>query len=197
MNVCEKEKSNLNGMVFSCIPLLSTSFYFFFFKPYISILHFSSSHMPLWLPSRLSKSFAWSAIVPSPTILLLCSFPTPLTLVHQRLHIKMGFKVHVGWTQLATLVAVDTRLTHGQVVENSGSGSLRGCKGLSRFVDFTVQLYRPSGALCTRRKNNMHADAEATRRSKSRKKTFYKKKSVYPFLVYRRVIYLFFILRLK
>lgn len=196
MNVCEKEKSNLNGMVFSCIPLLSTSSFFFsfFLTLHFNIAFFFITH---WLPSRLSKSFAWSAIVPSPTILLLCSFPTPLTLVHQRLHIKMGFKVHVGWTQLATLVAVDTRLTHGQVVENSGSGSLRGCKGLSRFVDFTVQLYRPSGALCTRRKNNMHADAEATRRSKSRKKTFYKKKSVYPFLVYRRVIYLFFSLRLK
>lgn len=27
------------------------------------------------------------------------------------------FKVHVGWTQLATVVAVETRLTHGQVLE--------------------------------------------------------------------------------
>ncbi len=53
----------------------------------------------------------------------------------------MGFKVHVGWTQLATLVAMETRLTHKQVVENSVSGSLRGYRGLSRFMDFTVWLY--------------------------------------------------------
>lgn len=50
-------------------------------------------------------------------------------------HFKMGFKVHVEWTQLATLVAVETRSTHGQIVENSVSGSLRGYRGLSRFMD--------------------------------------------------------------
>lgn len=74
----------------------------------------------------------------------------------------MGFKVHVGWTQLATLVAVETRLTHGQVVENSVGGSLRGYRGLSRFMDFTVQLYRPSGNLSTRRAKNicLHAETE-------------------------------------
>ena len=52
----------------------------------------------------------------------------------------MGFKVHAGWTQLATLVAVETRLTHGQTVENSVSGSLRGYRGLSRFMDCTLQF---------------------------------------------------------
>lgn len=107
----------------------------------------------------------------------------------------MGFKVHVGWTQLATLVAVDTRLTHGQVVENRGSGSLRGYRGLSRFMDFTVQLYRYRGDLSTRRARNvrLHADTEATRRSTSLdQKAFHNKKSVYPFLVYRIVIYLFY-----
>ena len=69
------------------------------------------------------------------------------------------FKVHVGRTQLATLVAVETRLTHGQVVENSGSGSLRGYRDLSRFMDFTVQLYRPSGDLSTRRGENIRLPA--------------------------------------
>lgn len=34
------------------------------------------------------------------------------------LHLKTGFKVHNGRTELATLVAVETRLTHGEVVEN-------------------------------------------------------------------------------
>lgn len=86
------------------------------------------------------ESYGWCTWMCVTTeVLLFCSFPTPLTLVHPRLHLKMGFKVHVGWTQLATFVAVETRLTHGQVVENSGSGSLRGYRDLSRFMDFTVQ----------------------------------------------------------
>lgn len=74
------------------------------------------------------------------------------------------FKIHVGWTQLATSVAVETRLTHGQVVENSGS--LRDYRGLSGFMDFTVHFYRPSGDLSTRGKNiRLPADTETTRRS--------------------------------
>lgn len=98
------------------------------------------------------------------SLLLFCSFPTPVTRVQQRLHLKMGFKVHIGWTQLATLVAVETRLTHGQVVENSVSGSLRGYRGLSRFMDFTLHFYRPSGSLSTSRKNiHLHTDTKAFR----------------------------------
>lgn len=53
-----------------------------------------------------------------------------------------SLKVHGGRTQLATLVAVETRLTHGQIVENSVSGSLRGCRESSGFMDCIVQLHK-------------------------------------------------------
>lgn len=124
--------------------------------PFPYFISFFSSLTPLWPHS----SAAWSAIVPP--------FPTPLTRVHQWLHLKIGFKVHIGWTQLATSVAVETRLTHGQVVENRVSGSLRGYRGLSRFMDFTAQFDRPSGNLSSKRGKNIRffcADTAATRRT--------------------------------
>lgn len=67
----------------------------------------------------------------------------------------MAFKVHIGWTQLATLVAVETRLTHGQVVEKRVSGSLRSYRGLSRFMELTVQFDRPDENVSCKGGKNM------------------------------------------
>lgn len=151
----------------------------------ISIFHFIfSSRMPLWPHS----SAAWSAIVPS--------FPTPLTRVRQWLHLKIGFKVHIGWTQLATSVAVETRLMHGQVVENRVSGSLRGYRGLSRFMDFTAQFDRPSGNVSSKRGKNIRlcADTAVTRRTSPDQRRFIR--NLHP-LFYRIWLFTCFIPMLK
>lgn len=116
--------------------------------------------------------------------------------VRQWLHLKIGFKVHIGWTQLATSVAVETRLMHGQVVENRVSGSLRGYRGLSRFMDFTAQFDRPSGNVSSKRGKNIRlcADTAVTRRTSPDQRRFIR--NLHP-LFYRIWLFTCFIPMLK
>lgn len=92
--------------------------------------------MPLWLHSaKVNQLPEGTSLFLLPTFLFHSLGPPLALALVPFLPFKMGFKIHVEWTQLATLVAVETRLTHGQIVENSVSGSLRGFRGLSRFMD--------------------------------------------------------------
>lgn len=86
-----------------------------------------SSYVPLWVThAEVNQLAGVPSFLRLPSFLLR-SFPDSAHhSAPSEAPFKDGFKVHVGWTQLATSVAVETRLTHGQVVEDSVSGSLRG-----------------------------------------------------------------------
>ena len=110
-NVCENpgEMSGLRGASQKSSPALPL--FLAPFKPIISIfllIFFTHTAPGAFMLKLINCLKCRSSYICSPLLLLLlllffkAHFLTLLALVHQRLHLKMGFKVPVEWTQLAT-----------------------------------------------------------------------------------------------